>query len=95
MCFNGEMEAVRPCACGRLTWPLLRDALPGAHFSSQLQSMCLQGGDSNARRPPLCCCRCRAAFTLAAKLAPCVLFIDEVDSLLGRRNSSKEHEALR
>ncbi len=49
----------------------------------------------NARRPPLCCCCCRAAFMLAAKLAPCVLFIDEVDSLLGRRNSSKEHEALR
>lgn len=37
----------------------------------------------------------RAAFSLAAKLAPCVLFIDEVDSLLGRRNSQKEHEALR
>ncbi len=37
----------------------------------------------------------RAAFSLAAKLAPCVLFIDEVDSLLGRRNSQKEHEAMR
>ncbi|KAL4425684.1 hypothetical protein ABPG75_009700 [Micractinium tetrahymenae] len=37
----------------------------------------------------------RAAFTLAAKLAPCVIFIDEVDALLGKRNSLKEHEALR
>ena len=37
----------------------------------------------------------RAAFSLAAKLAPCVLFIDEVDALLGRRNSQKEHEAMR
>lgn len=38
---------------------------------------------------------CRATFTLAAKLAPCVIFIDEVDALLGKRNSNKEHEALR
>ncbi|PSC75359.1 ATPase family AAA domain-containing 1 [Micractinium conductrix] len=37
----------------------------------------------------------RAAFTLAAKLSPCVIFIDEVDALLGRRNSLREHEALR
>lgn len=37
----------------------------------------------------------RAAFTLAAKLSPCVIFIDEVDALLGKRNSLKEHEALR
>lgn len=29
-----------------------------------------------------------AAFTLASKLHPCVLFIDEVDSLFGRRSSS-------
>eukprot|EP00887_Chlorella_sp_A99_P000837 scaffold5.g837.t1 len=36
----------------------------------------------------------RATFSLAAKLAPCVIFIDEVDALLGRR-SSREHEALR
>lgn len=38
----------------------------------------------------------RAAFSLAAKLAPCVLFIDEVDALLGRRSSGgREHEAMR
>ncbi len=37
----------------------------------------------------------RAAFTLAARLSPCVIFVDEVDALLGRRNSHKEHEALR
>ena len=34
-------------------------------------------------------------FTLAAKLQPCVIFIDEVDALLGKRNSNREHEALR
>ena len=38
----------------------------------------------------------RAAFTLADKLAPCVLFVDEVDALLGRRSAGgKEHEASR
>ena len=37
----------------------------------------------------------RAVFTLARKAAPAVIFIDEVDSLLGRRNSHSEHEALR
>ncbi|GAB4821855.1 hypothetical protein N2152v2_008901 [Parachlorella kessleri] len=36
-----------------------------------------------------------AAFSLADKLSPCVIFVDEVDALLGKRNSLKEHEALR
>jgi hypothetical protein len=30
----------------------------------------------------------RALFTLAYKIAPCVIFIDEVDSLLGKRGGS-------
>lgn len=38
----------------------------------------------------------RAAFSLADKLSPCVLFIDEVDALLGRREGGgREHEATR
>jgi SpoVK/Ycf46/Vps4 family AAA+-type ATPase len=37
----------------------------------------------------------RAVFTLAAKVAPCVIFIDEVDAMLGRRDKNGEHEAMR
>lgn len=37
----------------------------------------------------------RAVFTLAEKVAPSVVFVDEVDSLLGRRERTGEHEAMR
>ncbi|GJN34836.1 hypothetical protein PR202_gb23535 [Eleusine coracana subsp. coracana] len=37
----------------------------------------------------------KAIFSLASKLSPAVIFIDEVDSLLGKRGSSGEHEAMR
>ncbi len=38
----------------------------------------------------------KAIFTLASKIAPCVVFIDEVDSMLGKRDrGSGEHEAMR
>lgn len=36
----------------------------------------------------------RAVFSLAAKLSPCVIFLDEVDALLGQR-SAEEHESMR
>eukprot|EP00250_Pteridium_aquilinum_P014349 c21930_g1_i1 orf=474-3680(+) len=37
----------------------------------------------------------RALFALARKLSPVVIFVDEVDSLLGARGGSSEHEAMR
>ncbi|GAX73233.1 hypothetical protein CEUSTIGMA_g686.t1 [Chlamydomonas eustigma] len=35
----------------------------------------------------------RAVFTLAQKLQPCIIFIDEVDAMLGKRGMNQEHEA--
>ncbi|PNW73971.1 hypothetical protein CHLRE_13g580050v5 [Chlamydomonas reinhardtii] len=35
----------------------------------------------------------RAVFSLAAKMEPCIIFIDEVDAMLGKRGQSSEHEA--
>ncbi|XP_064934705.1 uncharacterized protein LOC135587347 isoform X1 [Musa acuminata AAA Group] len=37
----------------------------------------------------------KAVFSLASKIAPCVVFVDEVDSMLGRRENPGEHEAMR
>ncbi|KMZ70002.1 putative ATPase [Zostera marina] len=37
----------------------------------------------------------KAVFSLASKITPCVVFVDEVDSMLGRRENSGEHEAMR
>ncbi|KAG7956467.1 hypothetical protein I3843_11G124900 [Carya illinoinensis] len=37
----------------------------------------------------------RALFTLAAKVSPTVIFVDEVDSMLGQRTRVGEHEAMR
>uniref|UniRef100_A0A5B7A5E1 AAA+ ATPase domain-containing protein n=1 Tax=Davidia involucrata TaxID=16924 RepID=A0A5B7A5E1_DAVIN len=37
----------------------------------------------------------KAVFTLASKIAPSVVFVDEVDSMLGRRENPGEHEAMR
>ncbi|XP_075524201.1 uncharacterized protein LOC142556611 isoform X2 [Primulina tabacum] len=37
----------------------------------------------------------KAVFMLASKISPSVIFVDEVDSMLGRRENSGEHEAMR
>lgn len=39
-----------------------------------------------------CAATCRALFTLAHRLAPAVIFVDEVDSMLSRRDKTGEHE---
>ncbi|ANM66678.1 P-loop containing nucleoside triphosphate hydrolases superfamily protein [Arabidopsis thaliana] len=37
----------------------------------------------------------KAVFSLASKMSPSVIFVDEVDSMLGRREHPREHEASR
>ncbi|XP_062211238.1 uncharacterized protein LOC133912494 isoform X2 [Phragmites australis] len=37
----------------------------------------------------------KAVFSLASKIAPTVIFVDEVDGMLGRRENPGEHEAMR
>ncbi|KAG2647452.1 hypothetical protein PVAP13_2KG592600 [Panicum virgatum] len=36
----------------------------------------------------------KAVFSLASKISPSVIFVDEVDGMLGRRENPREHEAM-
>ncbi|KAM3358710.1 hypothetical protein P3S68_021643 [Capsicum galapagoense] len=39
--------------------------------------------------------RIKVVFSLASKISPSIILVDEVDSMLGRRENPEEHEAMR
>ncbi|PHU16000.1 hypothetical protein BC332_17205 [Capsicum chinense] len=77
----GALERVKDTLKELIMVPLQR---PELFFKSQLTKW---SGDGE---------KCiKAVFSLASKIAPSIIFVDEVDSMLGRRENPEEHQAMR
>lgn len=76
-----------PPGCGKTTIAKALAAESGASFINLNISTLTEKwyGDSNKL--------VKAVFTLARKVQPCIVFIDEIDAILGNRMSGGEHEA--
>ncbi|KAL0400659.1 UNVERIFIED_CONTAM: Spastin [Sesamum latifolium] len=92
--FNGGL--LKPCRGILLFGPpgtgktMLAKAIAneaGASFKMSRCRLSLRNGEDEKN--------VRALFTLAAKVSPTIIFVDEVDSMLGQRTRVGEHEAMR
>lgn len=74
-------------------WQLAGWLLPASSSVQSLRMQCLLAFAAPLLCPvPSCCRQVRALFAVAAHVAPSVIFIDEVDSLLSARKSDGEQQ---